>query len=275
MDISKEYLSQLDSLVLYVKQSASSGQSGARKSNSKGISMEFSDFKNYTYGDNIKHIDWNSYARFDKPYIKLFTEERRANINIMLDCSKSMDFGTKGYYSKMLALSLAYIALKNTDVATIYLLGLNKKLVLDSKNQFDRILDFLDNINYSTNTGISDIINLKDIKKGVTYIISDFLFDEGIDEPLRFLQYLKQDTVAVQVLDTTETEPDISGEVKLLDSETGMERALEVDLKTIQGYKNAVKSLKLRLVECCKKRNSIFVDLSTDIDLLHAVNFLL
>ncbi len=92
--ITGEYLKRLDQMVMNLENRLKTGLAGGRKAQGKGNSLEFSDFRNYALGDDIRRLDWNSFARFDKLFIKIFTEERQATINIYLDASASMDYGS-------------------------------------------------------------------------------------------------------------------------------------------------------------------------------------
>ena len=91
--ITKDFLSQLDQFAIKMESVLINGYSGARKSRAKGMSLEFSDFRPYSLGDDLRRIDWNSYGRFDKLFLKLFMEEKQGNVNIFLDNSMSMDDG--------------------------------------------------------------------------------------------------------------------------------------------------------------------------------------
>ncbi|MDP4178692.1 MAG: DUF58 domain-containing protein, partial [Bacillota bacterium] len=88
-----EFLKKLDSIALNANITMSEGSSGSRKSKSKGSSVEFSDYREYTAGDDFRRVDWNAYGRFDRLFVKLFMEEREALINIFIDSSKSMNYG--------------------------------------------------------------------------------------------------------------------------------------------------------------------------------------
>ena len=90
---------------------------GERKSKRRGSSVEFADHRNYSVGDDLRHIDWNVYGRLDKLFLKLFLEEEDLHFYTLLDTSLSMDFGdpTKLHYGKQVAAALAFIGLVNHD----------------------------------------------------------------------------------------------------------------------------------------------------------------
>ena len=91
----QEFFAKLNNLAIAMNTRMTYGIGGGRKSNAKGNSVEFSDFREYRLGDDIRRIDWNAYGRFDKLFVKLFMEEKEGLFQIFLDASKSMDFGEK------------------------------------------------------------------------------------------------------------------------------------------------------------------------------------
>ena len=103
----KQYFTKLEALCLNMKQKLGvDGYSGARKAKAQGNSLEFSDYREYAMGDDLRRIDWNSYARFEKLYMKVFLEEKQATINLFLDSSNSMSESKKALYSKALMASV-------------------------------------------------------------------------------------------------------------------------------------------------------------------------
>ena len=112
-----EFYSKLRTLRMSIALSNAAGMSGGRKSKAKGNSVEFSDFREYMLGDDIRRIDWNAYGRFDRLFIKLFMEEKEGLFHVILDASKSMDYGVKNkaVAAKRLAGAISYIVLENGD----------------------------------------------------------------------------------------------------------------------------------------------------------------
>ena len=90
--LTKEYLKRLEEMAIRLKHRLSTdGYSGARRSMAKGSSLEFSDYREYAAGDDLRRVDWNGFARFGKLYLKLFLEEKQASVHVFLDCSRSME----------------------------------------------------------------------------------------------------------------------------------------------------------------------------------------
>src|SRR3984885_5523088 len=112
-----EFLHKLEQLELVSRKIFVGRMKGERKSKRRGSSVEFAEHRNYTYGDNLRHIDWNVYGRLDKLFLKLFLEEEDLHVYTLLDTSRSMDFGTptKLRYGKQVAAALSFIGLVNHD----------------------------------------------------------------------------------------------------------------------------------------------------------------
>ena len=112
-----DFFQKLNTLKLSLNMRLNQGMSGARKSGAKGTSVEFSDFREYMLGDDIRRIDWNAYGRMDKLFIKQFMEEKEGIYHIFLDTSKSMDYGEpkKSRLALQIAGALSYLVLNNLD----------------------------------------------------------------------------------------------------------------------------------------------------------------
>ncbi len=261
--ITKEFISSLEGINLLLSgRMNNTALSGTRKSHAKGSSLEFSDFREYTLGDDIRRIDWNSYARFDKLFMKIFEEEKQADINIFIDISNSMsEEFEKSVFSKQIALSIAYIALKNTDRVNIFTFGDGvsyKKLKVSSISKFYEIVDFLDNADNNGTTYILKSVKeaSKDIKgKGIAYVISDFFSDDGYAEALGYMLYKKQEISCIHTLSKMDTEPEMYGNVRLIDSE-GINQDTDIFISPIiiENYKKELYEFKNKFSEFCRKK---------------------
>ena len=120
--IDRSYFEKIGRLRLAVHKKSSSVMQGARKSAAKGSSAEFSDFREYMQGDDIRRIDWNAYGRTERLFVKEYVEERESNISILLDTSASMDFGepSKSELAGEIAAALGYIGLSGNDHVYIF-----------------------------------------------------------------------------------------------------------------------------------------------------------
>ncbi|MBO7402831.1 MAG: DUF58 domain-containing protein [Lachnospiraceae bacterium] len=207
---------------------AAAGQSGARKSRAKGSSVEFSDFREYMLGDDIRRIDWNAYGRFDRLFVKLFNEEKEGVFRVYVDTSASMDFGEKSKAACALRIAgaLSYCVLENADRLVLNAItpgGVVKYKSVTGRNAFARTLEKLENMRFDGKADTLEAIKRSEIKSaGMSIIISDF-YTENLEDILRYLAYTKQEILLVQVLSREEAEPALEGTLSLIDSEDGSE----------------------------------------------------
>ncbi len=279
-DITKDYLYKIDHINMNLSNKINAAYSGTRKSNAKGISLEFSDYRDYTMGDDLRRIDWNGYGRFDKLFLKLFMEEKQATINIFVDSSKSMEFGNpeKSYYAKMLAASLSYMALKNTDKVNIFACGekiLEQKRNIKTKNQFLSVVHFLDNLETSANTTLSHALSeTKNMRlgSGLSIILSDFYSTDGIQEGIKYLQNQKQDVILIHILSREEESPSVEGVVKLIDAETKNVREIAITHQIKNRYDIALQKYKNELKTFCYKRGLTYYFTTTEVPVFETLN---
>lgn len=261
-----EFFNILQNLSINIKKSANYGASGARKSKIKGTSVEFSDFREYMSGDDFRRIDWNAYGRFDKLFVKLFMEEREALINIFLDCSKSMNFGTpsKAVLAVKLAAAFSYITLNNLDRICVNTMK-NKELksldALSGKMMLQRTLSSLQDIVYEGTTDISASLMKKDFKsRGVSIILSDFFTDKGIGDAVKYLTYKKQEVILIHILSPEELQPDYYGQIRLIDSESLEERSIILNPSILKAYKKQLAIFKNGIQEVALKYGASYIE---------------
>jgi uncharacterized protein (DUF58 family) len=276
--ISKEYLAKLDRLVLSIREKLSQqGYSGTRKSLAKGNSLEFSDFREYTAGDDLRRVDWNSYSRLDRLYLKLFMEEKQATVSLFLDNSASMGMEKKMIYAKALAASLSYITLQSMDKLNIlsWNQGLNaKKTHVHNKTRFLEIIHFLDGIQAFGETNLSKSIHefcKQPLVRGVSIVISDFLSEENWEESIKLLQYQKQDVIFIWILSAEEKEPTLQGNIRLQDVETNAAWDMEITNSILTAYQKELSRYEAYLKELCKKKNVRFFSVVEGEPLLNVI----
>ena len=224
------FYNRLARLKLAIDKKSNASMIGSRKSVRKGSSAEFSDFREYMPGDDIRGIDWNAYARLDRLYIKEYMEEKESHVSIFLDTSSSMDYGEKTKFSLMteLAAGLSYISLSNMDHVTIYDMSegiapyaasggtagmKNLTTVLDRKKSQGKVDMY------------KSVRSAGRLHPGLTILCSDFLSEEflpGSDtlaEIIKYLNFMKQKVVLLHIMAGEELEIDLSGTCNLIDME--------------------------------------------------------
>lgn len=249
---------------------------GKRRSIKRGNSVEFADYRDYQPGDDFRFIDWNIYARLNKLFLKTFVEEENIYIHILLDVSNSMNFGTpaKIDYGKKLASALAYIGLVNLDmvVLTTFSDDINSLKPIRGRNQIFSILNFLTNIPETKNyTQLSAMMGeclrryaIKTPYRGVAIIISDFLVPKSVyEEGLKALLYKNFDVRIIQILSNDEISPNLSGELKLQDSETREAKEVTITDHIMKKYQIRLDDFCSNLKEFCTMNNVAYMRIST------------
>ncbi|KUO69597.1 MAG: hypothetical protein APF77_08895 [Clostridia bacterium BRH_c25] len=264
-----EFLKKLDTIVINVRMMMNTGSGGNRKSRSKGSSVEFSDFREYSMGDDFRRIDWNAYGRFDKLFVKLFMEEREAMVNIFIDSSRSMYFGEPKKSLSAIKLSgiLSYMALNNLDRVCINSLSgtlVRQSTALNSRGMFQRCADFLENMQFDGITDLNSCIKKKEFKgSGVAIVFSDFFNPGGIEAAVKYLLYKKQDVILVHILAPEELNPAMEGQVRLLDSETGEERDISVTPALLKQYDKELNAFINNIREFCSRMGATYIQVSS------------
>jgi len=206
--------------------------SGEYHSVFKGRGIEFSEVREYQFGDDIRIIDWNVSARFNHPYVKVFEEERELVVMLLVDFSRSENFGSvrqmKNEIATEICALLAFSAIKNNDKVGLILFTDEIEKFIPPKKGRSHILRILRELISFEPKGVGTNIKAaleyfnKVIKKrSIAFLISDFL-DEGYDKPLRIVSR-KHDLIAVNMYDPREVELPKVGLMKLKDAETGEE----------------------------------------------------
>ena len=268
-----DFFGRLNRLKLAMHIRLDRGLSGSRKSSEKGSSVEFSDFREYIPGDDIRRIDWNVYGRLDKLYVKQFMEEKEAFYHIFLDSSASMDFGEKkkSVMALRLAAVFSWLVLKQLDRVEILSLKngrLAKSMPTCGRGSFQLLLKSLEEQDFSGYTGINEAIKRYPLNgKGICILISDFLDPEGIDEALRYLLYKGQEVLLVQVLAREETDFNEEGTLSLTDMEDGSQVMVTMTGQAVKSYQEAVENHTKKLMKTAKRYGCGFVRVLSDEDL--------
>ena len=239
---------------------------GERRSRRKGQSVEFADFRNYVPGDDLRFIDWNLYARLDKLFLKLFLEEEDLHFYALIDDSTSMEFGepTKLHFAKQIAASLGYIGLCRSDRVKIQTLsdpgGQNS--VWRGRQSLWRMLDYLSEIDTGRNVALAQGIKdfcLRNTGKGIVVLISDLMDKAGFESALRYLVSQKMDVYVIHVLAPEELEPDIKGDLKLVDCEDQDIAEISVSRPLMDKYKRTLAAFVESAREFCNRRGMVYM----------------
>lgn len=271
--ITDSFISRLEALTFNMKSFMRGFFGGVHKTNSYGSTVEFADFREYVLGDDIRRVDWNLYSRFEKFFIKLFTDERQMHIQIFIDCSASMAFknSNKDSYAIQLAAAIGYLAIQNMDKVSIKLIHDDHADdlcgVVSGKSAFLRVLPQLDDIKFSGTAQIDKAItNCENpgYSDGLTVIISDFLTDDKWKSAVDFLMYRHREVMICQILDQQEVSPNYKGRHVLMDCEASdrlddRNVKLNITKSDYEAYLKALDDYLLDLKNFCKKRNVTYM----------------
>lgn len=210
----------------------------------KGRGMSFAEVREYQPGDDVRDIDWNVTARFNRPYVKVFEEERELTVMLLIDVSGSLDFGSAGRYQRDLATeiaaTLAFSAIQNNDkIGVIFFSDRIEKFIPPKKGRKHILFIIRELLNFTPESRKSDLaIPLEYLvralnKKCIAFILSDFIVKENYTQALRIANK-KHDVAAIQVYDHRLAElPDV-GIIKLQDAETGHEQYVDTSSRHIR-----------------------------------------
>jgi uncharacterized protein (DUF58 family) len=250
------FMARLDQLDVMSRKMLAGKMKGERRSKRRGQSVEFADYRNYTIGDDLRFIDWNIYARLDKLFLKLFLEEEDLSLYILLDVSKSCDFGepAKARYMKQVAAALGYIGLVNYNGA------------IRGRRRVAQMLDFISKLQPTGTSHMAEACKrfaLAHRHKGVCVVLSDFFDKGGYENGLRYVAGGKYDLFAVQCLAPQEIEPDIQGDLKLRDMEDDDMAEVSITQPLIKQYKANLNAYCLGLKDYVTRRGGTYLFTST------------
>lgn len=267
------FLSQLERLAILSRQTLAGQMQGERRSPKRGQSVEFSDFRPYALGDDFRRIDWNAFARLEKLFIKLFVEEEDITVHILIDASNSMDWGVpnKHSYAIKTAAALGYIALVGLDRLTVSAVCSADKngtfLPARGKRQAHNLFTFLENLQPQGQLPLrQSLIKYRGTAKqsGPLILITD-LYDPDWKQALQVIATGKYEVTLLHLLSPEELDPPFSGELKLLDSETGQDVEITADFDLLQRYKANLLAWREEIDEFCSKRGLRYIPLDTSI----------
>ena len=240
---------------------------GERRSLNRGASVEFADYRTYELGDDLRHVDWNVYARLDRLFLKLFNAEEDLPISILIDNSMSMDFGqpTKLECAKRIAAALSYIGLISFDRVSVYTFSDQLTPIVSSiygKAQFPKLSQTIEGIAKGGETHLTACLQrfLTEIKgPGVGIIISDFWDMDGYETTIKRLLSRSFDLTLIHLLSDEEIHPRLSGELQLADAETGQAKEITVNEEALASYTERLNAFCENLKRYCLNRGATYI----------------
>ena len=267
-----EFLAQLERLTLASRRIFRGRVKGERKSPRRGHSVEFCDYRAYGVGDDLRYVDWNAYARLDRLHVKLFVDEEDLCLHLLVDASASMDFGrpTKLDYATRLAAALGFVGLVGLERVGV---GMLRERVAEGwppargRNQFPVLLDFLTGVRPAGATRLNEALAsyaMRSRESGLAVIISDLLDPAGYEAGLRALMERRFDIHLIHLLAPEEIAPELAGDFRLTDAETGEVRELSVDREALRDYRERLHSFLERAEGFCRAQEIGYHRVITD-----------
>ncbi|OGK85587.1 MAG: hypothetical protein A2X52_21990 [Candidatus Rokubacteria bacterium GWC2_70_16] len=258
--LSTDFLAQLERLALLSRRSFRGRVKGERRSPRKGHSVEFSDYRPYGPGDDLRYVDWNIYGRLDRLYVKLFVDEEDLCLHLLLDASASMGVGepSKLAYAARLAAALGFVGLVNHERVGVG--ALRGRLAegwapARGRTQAVPLMDFLGRLRSGGGTSLNESLAtyaLRAREAGLAVLVSDLLDPGGYERGLKALLERRFDVHVIHLLAAEEMSPTFGGDLRLLDLETGEERDLTLDGDALRGYRQRLHDFLERAEGFCR-----------------------
>ena len=272
------FFSRLETLSLNLKSNLAGYFGGKHLVNTYGQTVEFADYREYQLGDDIRRIDWNLFSRFEKYFLKLFTDERQMQVQIFLDCSASMgkDNPKKSSYAIATAAALGFLSVHNMDKVSFHFMKGNKADnpfgTIIGKNSFFRAVGTMEELTFEEDADIRDCIVScpnTEAKNGLTVIISDFFTDSNWKNAVDYLCYKNRQVLLVQIMTPEELDPTYDGRVNLIDSESldvadPKNMKMKITKSMLKAYEEAMTDFKADMKSFCSKRGVDYISVGTD-----------
>ena len=272
------FLAKLEQLYLLSKKLFRGAHRAERKSRQTGSSLEFADYRNYSIGDDLRSIDWNIYGRLDRLFVKLYEQEQDLQIYLLLDASASMRWKAAGDattskfdQARRIAASLAYIGLANLDRVNVLWfadlllgdLGLTR-----GKSQFHKVLDFIERAPTPNGSSTGLLPSAKAFaqrikRRGLVFLISDLFDPAGYEEALALLRYHHFEVHVIQTLDPAELRPRDSGDLRLVEAETGEVFEVTANDALLRRYEREIDSFLENVEAFCLRRGVGYAQVTT------------
>jgi hypothetical protein len=289
-----ELAARLDRLDVLSRKVFAGKLPGERRSKRRGLSVEFDDYRQYAPGDDLRHVDWNVFARLDRFFIKIFREDEDLVVHLVIDDSASMSGGagpeipSKSIYARRLATALGYIGLVNQNRVVVERFGgarPRRLAPIRGRRQLDRLAAFLLEDEHTEpgraptppeafDAAMRRITSAR-AGHGVVVVLSDFLFREGIEKGLNYLAGglagggVGYDGCCLQILSPGELDPSslledgLRGDVRLTDIETGRAAEISITRALIDRYQRRLRAHIADLEGWCRARRMRHVLLGT------------
>jgi uncharacterized protein (DUF58 family) len=242
--LDRQFLEKLERLTIHWEKSFSGLVGGHNSSRFAGGGQEFLDHRHFHHGDDLRAVNWRAYMRLEKLFLKMFQIEPRVPVRMLLDTSASMSAisDEKFDYARKLAAALCYVALVRLDTICIqpFANGLSERFTCGGgRHRFSPVMDYLAQLKTGGKTGFFQSVRefiSNYTQRGLLIVISDFMDDEGCEKALQYLSDFGHELLLVQVWSEEDRLPPWTGELELVDAESGIHVKMQVDDSARQKY---------------------------------------
>ena len=269
--LSPEMMAKLERMELVSRKIFRGRMKGERRSKRKGQSVEFADFRNYVAGDDLRFIDWNLFARLDRLYLKIFLEEEDLHVYTLVDDSLSMDFGTPSKFltAKRIAAALGYIGLCRGDRVSVSTFSkASAPLVVRGRSSSHRLIGQLQSAQCQNPApSMEESVRhfcLRNTGKGIVILITDLMNKTGYETALKMLVAREMDIYLIHVLSPEELEPNLTGDLKLMDAEDVDMREVSISASLLQRYRLTLNAFIDSARSFCNRRSIGYVSVRSD-----------
>jgi uncharacterized protein (DUF58 family) len=270
-----DFLKKLEYLSLISRRVFRGTLMAQRRTMQLGGGIEFADHREYTPGDDFRYLDWNLYARLDELLLKRFQEEEDLHVYLLLDCSRSMGFGTppKFDFARQVTAALAYIALADLDRVAVVAFAAD--IVADfpltrGKGRILALLKFLEELEaQGSDTDLARVVSgfvHRNQRRGLAIVVSDLYDPNGFDRGLDLLRHRRYEPHVMQIYDRQEAEPrNMLGDLELYDVETGQGRKVTVTERSLRQYRKLFEAFQHSVQQYCNQNAVRCTRTSTEI----------
>lgn len=273
--LSSELIARLDPLDLSSKKVFFGKLKGERRSKKRGQSVEFADHRPYSTGDDIRHIDWNIFARLDQIFMKMFLEEEDLSLQLVLDCSASSDCGepSKFLFMQKAVMALGYVGLVNLNRVGATAMGAGDSGVVSNvrdlrgRRRVHELAKWVCSLEPSGDFSFKEAaerISMTRRGKGLMLVFSDFFFKEGFEEGLRRMVGHGYDVFVIQVLSPQEIDPPLTGDLRLKDLEDADTAEVTISAPLLKKYKANLAAYCQHLGSFCARREMTHMTVRSD-----------
>jgi uncharacterized protein (DUF58 family) len=269
----EEFQRKLETLALVSRRVFAGAMRAERRTKKAGSGIEFADHRDYVAGDDFRYVDWAAYERFDRLLVRLYEEEEDLSIYLIVDNSSSMAFGdgAKLDQAKRIAAALAYVGLANLDRVTLVAANDAVRARMPAtrgKARIFRVFRFLRSIDPAGRTDLGEAMRAfvaQHKRRGLAVVLSDLYDPEGFERGINVLRYHRFDPFVVHLVDPSDGKPDLRGDVRVYDCETGDEREVTVTASTLQRYQASYEGYLEEVQRFCASRQVSYFRAGVDV----------